>query len=345
MGRARTVKKGLGTVIFLVGVIALAVWAGTQSSQVAGDSQTPTAPASPTPQILGNTTSPSSAAATTASIIYEPIVEVRAGGIGQLVAVNLTSKERRVLYTDQDEPNKLQLVGNLDAGKREALALVGPGSLDFGAKLVAINLDGSGKVTPLMTDFASPWPPVANPDGTKIAFVSFSNAEADYGFSLVLARRDGTDRKILIREALPITQPVFHPDGTRLAYIRQTNYGGGGEVVSIPASGGTSETLATFTDRLPYDIAWAADGSIAFIDGAGDQGDLFGLGAGAKTPERLSGLPGQESRPVYSPDGKKVLFTLLKSGKGTLYELDRASGKATELGSATAAIGWLPARR
>ena len=334
--------RGLTSFVFIAAVVGLAIWAGRLTPvDVAGQNQLSSPTSSLTlPQVIVDktTTTPS---VTKAAADYDLVFLMTSGGVNQIVIVNPATQKRQVMYTDKDETLKLKLIGNMTATGSEVIALMGEATQDFGGSLWAIKLDGSGLATRLIADFTAPWPPVFSPDGTHIAYVTFSNAEADYGFSLILANRDGTAKKILVRDNLPLTQPIFSPSGQQLAYVRQTtDPAGGGEILLLSTNGGSPEKRASFTNRVPYDLTWASDDSLAFVDGPGQQGDLFELTKDSNEPKRLSALAGQESRPAYAPDGQSLAFTQIQGTTGTLYIFDRVQNQAQSLGSAKIVVGW-----
>ena len=342
MSPRRRGRQTFISLLFTIAVVSLAIWAGNfASSTVMGDSlaTTPATSLPVTPQIITSSSASSSPDVLTGSNGYRLVLLVKSSAVSQIVLLDPETEERQVVYTDQDEQLKIKQLGNVSG--TEALVLLAEKDEDFGGSLWAISLDGSGRATKLIDNFTSPWPPVFSPNGQKIAYVSFSSNDAGATFALVVASRDGGKPQVVTRDSLPLTQPIFAPDGQRLAYVRQSGETGSGEILSTSLTGGQTKTLATFADRVPYDLAWSSDGAIAFIDGPGQQGDLFEVPNGETEPRRLSNLTGQENHPVYRPDGAAVAFTQTTGGKSTLYLLDRAPGSAKTLGSATMVVGWI----
>ena len=85
--------------------------------------------------------------------------------------------------------------------------------------------------------------------------------------------RLGGEPEALTGEDLLVREPAVSPDGTRIAFL--------GRPAAPPAS--------------------AADPDAGY--------DLFVLPADGGTPERLTGHPGDEGSPVWSPDGHRIAYT------------------------------------
>src|SRR5256885_12933360 len=66
---------------------------------------------------------------------------------------------------------------------------------------------------------------------------------------------------------------------------------------------------------------------IAFVSG----GDLWVAPAKGGEAHLLVSHPATESRPLYSPDGKKLAFVSDRTGNGDIYVLDLAAGSLTRL--------------
>ena len=73
------------------------------------------------------------------------------------------------------------------------------------------------------------------------------------------------------------------------------------------------------------------DGStIAFVSG-GDIWEVPARGGAGNEARLLVSHPATESRPLFSPDGKRLAFTSTRTGNGDVYVLTLASGEVTRL--------------
>src|SRR5882757_7010813 len=66
---------------------------------------------------------------------------------------------------------------------------------------------------------------------------------------------------------------------------------------------------------------------IAFVSG----GDIWVAPAKGGEAHLLVSHPADESRPLYSPDGKKLAFVSDRTGNGDIYVLDLAAGSLTRI--------------
>ncbi len=130
-----------------------------------------------------------------------------------------------------------------------------------------------------------------------------------------------------LAEPYPITthpeadlMPALSPDGKWIAYVSRANKNY--DVWVKPAAGGLATQLTTHTSD-DYSPAWSPDGkSLAFISRRDDaEGDLYLLqikhGEGALSPGKIKLLKhdlDREAFPVFSPDSKKIAFSLGAAG-------------------------------
>ena len=66
---------------------------------------------------------------------------------------------------------------------------------------------------------------------------------------------------------------------------------------------------------------------IAFVSG----GDIWTVPASGGQARLLVSHPATESRPLYSPDGRKVAFTSTRTGGGDVYAVDLSTGELKRL--------------
>src|SRR4051812_11857609 len=67
--------------------------------------------------------------------------------------------------------------------------------------------------------------------------------------------------------------------------------------------------------------------TIAFVNG----GDIWEVPARGGEARLLVSHPATESRPLFSPDGKKLAFTSTRTGNGDVYVLALSTGDLTRL--------------
>ncbi|WP_241265540.1 amidohydrolase family protein [Streptomyces boncukensis] len=160
--------------------------------------------------------------------------------------------------------------------------------------------------------------------------------------------RDGGSAKALTDPELEPTRPVLSPDGERLAVCAYQ--GGGFHIWTLrpDGSGLRQRTEGPWDDRGP---AWSPDGKrIAFSSErggdpvAGSPYRIWVLEPDSGDLTQLTGLPGQEGPgqdgawedfdPVWSPDGRRVLFV-----RGTVTQGERGPALSARTVASVAADG------
>ena len=93
--------------------------------------------------------------------------------------------------------------------------------------------------------------------------------------------------------------------------------------LAAPA-GGQPASAAAVTPRFALpDASLSPDGrEIAFIVG----GDIWTVSTNGGVARLLVAHPANESRPLFSPDGRMLAFVSTRTGGGDIYVLDLASG-------------------
>ncbi len=166
--------------------------------------------------------------------------------------------------------------------------------------------------------------PVASPDGTRIAFVSYGGATR----RLWTVNSDGTDPKLISN--VDATYPAWAPDGGRIAFVCSTTVGG--EICTTDTNGTGTEILTTssFGKSRP---SWFPDGRrIAF---AGSDG-VYIVDRQTSTASQLLFINDVDS-PTVSPDGSAIVYAAKVSGLPSssdpreIFILDLISSQVTRL--------------
>jgi Tol biopolymer transport system component len=158
--------------------------------------------------------------------------------------------------------------------------------------------------------------PTWSPNGKRIAFVCLN----DKGFSdhdVWSTKADGTGIK-QISKTHDAFFPRWSPQGDKIAY---TSYGGA--IYTVPAGGGASTMISEEAPGGVFGgqwegLDWSPDGKTLVADASGDGIYTVNPTTGATSTD----LANNGIEPVFSPDGKKILYVgIAESGGGTKLDL------------------------
>jgi Tol biopolymer transport system component len=151
--------------------------------------------------------------------------------------------------------------------------------------------------------------PALSPDGRLVAYAS-DRGGAD-NLDIWVKQVEGGEPLRLTSDAADDYEPSFSPDGNRIVF-RSERAGGG--LYTIPSLGGEPRLVAK-GGREPR---FSPDGArLAFVTGGGGlsggaRGELFVMSSVGGAPQRVQSptgaVDGGAARPIWSPDGKFILF-------------------------------------
>ena len=234
-----------------------------------------------------------------------------------------------------------------------------------GAAFLFWQPDQEATTTRLVTSFSgSQSEPSYSPDGTAVAFVSPVDGLPQTWIS---DQRDAAPRQLTFGD-YPCARPRWSPDGKTILCVSYTSIwaipAAGGEPVRhirdaynpnfsadgsrivferryqvwiADADGGNQLRVDSIPQReLPLSPRWPAfapDGKriVYFESDFTPMGDLWIVDLDGGSPQRLTDSPAFGSAPVWSPDGRYIIYSTQRAGSRTLWRVDVASRTATAL--------------
>jgi Tol biopolymer transport system component len=185
-----------------------------------------------------------------------------------------------------------------------------------------MNADGTNKHWARSTTYSSSIvAPSWSPDGSHLL------VQIGYQGLLVLAKLDlATGNLSLVAPAgllaVAGASPVYDPTGTTIFYVDNTL-----KVIKRFTPGGAVTTVLS-PGIWVEDLAPSPDGSkLAYDGGATSQSnEIFVLNLATKVVKRLTNNSVPDYTPSWSPDGTKLAFASLRSGKLQVYTMNSSTG-------------------
>ncbi len=158
-----------------------------------------------------------------------------------------------------------------------------------------------------------------SPDGRRIAFDVRYRDE-----NVILAMNDDGERMILLTAEGYEREPDWSPDGERIAYAGWSDDTESYEIFVMDVDGGNATQVSSDSTGDVYVPRWSPDGTRLAYDFTplNGQGDIYVINADGTNPRRLTTDPANDTWPVWSPDGKKILFDSRRDGDIELYVMN-----------------------
>ena len=165
---------------------------------------------------------------------------------------------------------------------------------------------GGGPEIRLTNDRVHDELPSWSPDGTKIAFLRYVDAEDAEVFVM---DADGSNKVRITDNSVADVDPRWSPDGRQLIY-GSGNQDDGGEDIFLTTPGEPGATMLTEAGVHDSFGEWAPDGeSVVYASLRDEQWDLYSATTdGLLVTTRLTDSAEDDYQPRWAPDGSHLLF-------------------------------------
>ena len=201
---------------------------------------------------------------------------------------------------DGSDPRNLG-VGHSPAWSPDGTRIVFSRSREGSDEVLVVDADGTDRRM-----LAAGKDPAWSPDATRIAFT-----RAVEGVDAVfLIDSDGTGERSLAHGG----RPAWSPDGMEIAFTRAVD---GGDDLFVMNSDGSDQRQLTHADGNDRNPAWSPDGERIAFDSERDadlseetpDSDIYVMNADGSDRRRLTDGGVRNHRPVWSPDGVRIVYT------------------------------------
>ena len=170
------------------------------------------------------------------------------------------------------------------------------------------NADGSAfqpvADDPILFEFAISF----TPDGRNITFVTIDDAKGVYGIWIM--DPDGSNKQnLLTRTDLAFRHPRKSPDGSKISCF-SVGKGTKPRIWVMDSDGQNSVALTNpEADGISRQASWSFDGKqFAYSSRKSADFDIWVMNDDGRGKQRLTSIPGDEGKPVWSPDGRSIAF-------------------------------------
>lgn len=160
-----------------------------------------------------------------------------------------------------------------------------------------------------------------SPDGKFIVFCS--NRSGEGNLELYIMNADGTGiRKLTNAPGCYNGGPFFSPDGKRVIFRSDRKKKDHLQIYVINVDGTGERALTDDLDWVHWAPYWHADGKHIVYTAADHSNplarpnyDLYWMNVDTGNKARLTFAPGADVLPVFSPDGRRILWTSTRDGR------------------------------
>lgn len=278
------------------------------------------------------------------------IYTTRDGVNTKIFKVSENGGNPQLLYSDTKDQNKFKAVSGIKNDGSVIYLLVGPTDQEFNGKLIEITTDAKATEKTIRDNISFTTPPLISPIGDKFAIISFSNAEANIGFSVITEDRDGSNQKTIYKSQETISLVDWALDGKKLAIVKASPTGGS-QVIVADLANNTAEGIystAGLILTLDFETTGVVVGEAPSGAGKANETELIKFDADGKNVTRLTTNTSAEISVNFDPDTKEIAYIqltytdgLASAGlSGNLTKMIIDAKAESIIGKATGVIGW-----
>lgn len=168
--------------------------------------------------------------------------------------------------------------------------------------------------------------PQLSPDGTKVAFYSDRDGNAE----IYVMNADGSNPVNVTNDPASDFGVTWSPDGSRLAF--RSDRDGNAEIYVMDADGSNPVNVTNQPSSGEWAPDWSPDGSkILFISDRDGNGEIYGMDADGSNQLNLTNDPGGDYGPRWSPDASMVSFQSDRDGDFEVFTMGSDGSSQTNL--------------
>ena len=172
---------------------------------------------------------------------------------------------------------------------------------------------------------------IFSPDGKQVAYAWDPNEGMLYELRIVAAGAGGKPRVLYHNPETQYVQPHhWSPDGKQILAL-MTKRDRTNQMVLVSVADGSTRVLKSFDWRAPTKMSFSPDGRYIAYDFPPQEEsparDIFVLGVDGSREFPVVEHSANDLGPIWSPDGRKILFLSDRTGANSLWSVAVSSGK------------------
>lgn len=165
----------------------------------------------------------------------------------------LENNKPKLIFSDNSNDLKIQSINGITKNGK-ILVSMAKDNQEFAKDLYLVDINNKEQSQKLINEFASTQPPLISPDGTKIAYIIFSNVETDYGFSLYIMNTNGSNKHKISSNPIGIRLLSWNEDSSEILYLKDESQNES-NIYKSNIKNAKEEKVITFKEKI-YWLDW-----------------------------------------------------------------------------------------